>query len=124
MLLDERATRELARAIQSAGREEVVGFLAAASEREPASFARVRNHGEQPGVFTLDPLEVKRVERSAAAAGRRIVAFVHSHRSGLELSDADRRSQARTKLPWVVAEVVEECLRWRVHPARTRGAAR
>jgi proteasome lid subunit RPN8/RPN11 len=110
------AERTLREALEQSGGEEVVGFLLAPGTDEPASFWRLRNHGEQPGVFALDELEVSRVHRAAERGGETVVAFLHSHTSGLELSAADRRSKALTRFPWVVVRLEQQELRWRVHP--------
>lgn len=114
--LGAEAERTLRSALEASGREEVVGFLLAADAESPAWFWRLRNHGSQPGVFSLDELAVSRVRRAAERRGERVVAFVHSHTSGLELSAADRRSQALTAIPWVVVSLGRSGLSWRLHP--------
>jgi len=109
------AEGDLRQALGHSGREEVVGFLLAVDAEDPAWFWRLRNYGEQPGVFALDELEVERVRRAAARRGERIVAFVHSHTSSLDLSPPDRRSQLLTRLPWLVVHLDGSELRWRLH---------
>lgn len=109
------AEGDLRQALEESGREEVVGFLLAVEEDAPAWFWRLRNYGEQPGVFALDELEVGRVIRTAARRGERIVAFVHSHTSSLDLSPTDRRRQPLTNLPWLVVRLDGSEVRWRLH---------
>jgi proteasome lid subunit RPN8/RPN11 len=107
----------LLRALESAGGHEVVGFLVGEGDAENAEFWRVRNYGEQPGLFALDPAEVERVKRAATRRGQRLVAFVHSHLSGLGGSDADRLGQPMTALPWMIVRLERGQLCYRMHVA-------
>lgn len=42
------------------------------------------------------------MQRRARLTGSEIVAFVHSHRTGVELSEADWDSFRSGSLPWIV----------------------
>jgi proteasome lid subunit RPN8/RPN11 len=111
------AERELVRALRASPGREVVGFLLTDSRKAGLNFWRLRNYGEQHGAFALDPLEVRRVRRTAARRGMRIAAFVHSHPSSLDRSRADRTSQALTALPWMIVRLDGDRLRQRLYPA-------
>jgi proteasome lid subunit RPN8/RPN11 len=109
------AEQTLKQALRESGEIEVTGFLVADPGASGAWFWRLRNYGDQPGTFALDPGEVSRVRRAAARRGQTIVAFVHSHVSSLARSQVDRASQALTDLPWVIVRLDRDRLQTRTH---------
>jgi proteasome lid subunit RPN8/RPN11 len=66
---------------------------------EVVEFHRLENLGGF-GEFWIDELELRRVERSIARSGGRIVAFVHSHPHSSEPSSSDLAM--REHVPWPV----------------------
>jgi proteasome lid subunit RPN8/RPN11 len=101
MKLKSNAQDLLARALLDARGGELCALLLEDCQRQQ-EVVRVRNWDRESDSFFVARSEVQRVERYAERKGCKIIAFIHSHRSGLELSDTDRKSLAHSKYPWMV----------------------
>jgi proteasome lid subunit RPN8/RPN11 len=93
--------------IADADGKEICGFLLSRKGTDQLFF-RLANIAEVPGAFLVGRWERERVKQFSDRHGYTIDAFVHSHRSGLELSAEDRRGLASSKIPWIVIGHTEE----------------
>jgi proteasome lid subunit RPN8/RPN11 len=104
-----KPTRALiAAAIVDSPRSEICGFIlrcACGEER----FVRVRNL-HSGWRFCVSPGEVERTLRIARTDDCEVLAFVHSHKTSLLLSQADIESLACSEVPWMVVRLRDESL--------------
>lgn len=94
---------------------EICGFLMSDPEGRQDVFL-VHNWSGEGGAFFVSISEFRRAERYACQRSLRIAAFLHSHETSLELSDADRLCFEMSCWPWVVVCLREQELRYRVYP--------
>lgn len=113
-MLSRHVVETLTKAIHNERELEVCGYLLDDGDGSQ-EFFRVRNWSELPGSFTVTEGELKRVERYARRNHLNVRAFVHSHRSTLELSRMDARDLAGSDVPWIVAVLKGETLRYAVY---------
>jgi proteasome lid subunit RPN8/RPN11 len=91
----------LRRAIEQARSVEICGFVL----RHPVqgiSFMRVPNLSEHPGAFSVSGLDADRCRRYATREGSEIVAFLHSHNTGVHPSHDDMIFRKLSDIPWVI----------------------
>jgi len=93
----------LLQALDDSGRSEICGFLFGqpVGRGDGQGFRRLRNYGGG-GEFRIDQSELDSVLRDLERHGAPVLAFVHSHRSGLGLSSADRAALRGSRWPWLV----------------------
>jgi len=92
------------RASRGGGGAEVCGFVMQDQKGEQR-FCRVRNISPDKRAFVLDELDFERVLRRGAEVGLKPLAFLHTHTTDAELSEADREGQSAINLPWVILVV-------------------
>jgi len=99
--LSKRVERQLIDAINAASSREICAFLLQSKDDEQ-ELAFVPNLAADPRRFAVSAYALKRVEKYAAATGSNVVAFLHSHYSGLKMSSNDRPSFIRSHLAWII----------------------
>ena len=107
---------ELERALFAARGREIGGLLF----EDPAGRQRVYlapNLSPEPGAFEAPGWWLQRMLQRRDASGFRPIAFLHSHLSTLELSDADRVAMRGLALPWIVLRSEARRLTWAVYHA-------
>ena len=114
-MLSLESHRVLEHAMLAQRGREVCGFLMSDTEGRQHVFL-VRNWSGEGGAFFVSISENRRAERYACQRDLTIAAFLHSHKTSLELSDADRQCFEKSCLPWVVICLRERELRYRVYP--------
>ncbi len=103
-MLQATASREIQRALEDAGTTaEICGFLLQ-DETGRQAFRQVANLAG-PGEFLVSELDWSRVIRDSEKRGLSVIAFVHSHLSSLDMSEADRRCCNAIDLPFVVVRL-------------------
>ena len=91
----------LTRALEDSGGREICAVVL--EDRQGGQeVIRVRNWSRDVDGFFIATSELRRIERYAERQGCKVLAFIHSHSSSLELSDRDRRSLEHSKYPWMV----------------------
>lgn len=94
----------LLRAINQASPVEICGFVL----RHPAegiAFMRLPNFSEHPGAFSVSSSDADRCRRYAAREGCDIVAFLHSHNTGVNPSHDDMLFRKLSDIPWVIVRL-------------------
>jgi proteasome lid subunit RPN8/RPN11 len=117
----------------------VVASLRAAPGRETCGFVVEDVHGRQrfvavtnistrPGAFSIHAVDLERVQERARREGCAVIALVHTHRDGVELSADDEVELSRSGYPWCVVSDGPRGVEWAVHTcaptAATRAVAR
>jgi proteasome lid subunit RPN8/RPN11 len=93
---------------------EICGYLVEDAEGA-RDFVAVENRLASPDACFVSAADDARARRAIASRSLRIVAWVHSHADGLELSPVDREWLARGRLPWVVVCLCAGELRFRCY---------
>jgi proteasome lid subunit RPN8/RPN11 len=106
MTLSRRAFADLAEAVDDAGPVEPCGVLLGSTVGARIVVERIlplRNAFAGAGGFAISDVELRRATLAGRGGGDRIVGIYHGHPGGSPaLSDGDRKSLARSSLPWVV----------------------
>ena len=104
----------LTRALEDSGGREICAVLLENVKGDQAA-VRVPNWSRDFDSFFVARSEIKRIERYAERNGYKILAFIHSHRSSLELSDTDRMSLEHSNYPWVIVILSDSGLHTRFY---------
>jgi proteasome lid subunit RPN8/RPN11 len=119
MLHSSDVIRELESALALARGRELAGLLLEA----PGGKQRIQlapNIGEA-GTTEVPRWWLDRMLRRRDPSGYRPVAFIHSHVSSLDLSEADRASIQRFPLPWIIIRLEAGRLVCAVYRSRSLG---
>ena len=95
----------ICRSVTEAGGREVCGYLTLDLGMQQA-FHRITNRSVEPDNFWISRVDSRRFMKKAARQNLRVLAFLHSHRSSLELSRQDKISLDDSEVPWIVVAVV------------------
>jgi len=112
--LSPRSQDLLKRGIRHARGREICAFVLEGEESHQEIF-RVENCGISDGDFHVPEHELQRMLEFARQRTLRVIAFLHSHRSGSEMSSADMESQRSGKTPWIVVRLRDDTLEYRTY---------
>ncbi|MET0533454.1 MAG: hypothetical protein ABW171_04450, partial [Steroidobacter sp.] len=116
MLRSPRVIGELERALANTGEHEIAGLLLEDATGEQR-FQRAPNLCTEPCTIEVPRWWLER--RLRCGSVHRPIAFVHSHVTSLEPSDADRASLQNFPLPWIIVRLHAGKLEWAVLPAQS-----
>jgi proteasome lid subunit RPN8/RPN11 len=116
------ATRSIVvRAIRAAAGREICG-LVLAGPKGAQRFLQLASTADAATGFSVTARELDRARRLALRQGWRVEAFLHSHVTVLDASEADLRGAGRTELPWLVVRLVADDLEVAEVVPRSSGA--
>lgn len=118
MMLTPRLLKSIEARVVAADGREVCGFITRDVHGE-GEFFPLPNRSRDHDAFWVSRVDERRFARMAARHQLQVVAFLHSHRAGLELSENDRISFETQPLPWVVVTRATGTMTYRVYEAPT-----
>src|SRR5262249_2074872 len=116
MMLSRRTIQVIADCMSETGEVELCGFLLLDSTGEQR-FHRISNLLGDRGSFFVSVLDFERLQRYAERHKLHVAAFIHSHRSSLDLSRADRTGMELSPLPWIVVAAGKSGLEFAIYDA-------
>ena len=106
MNLDENVIAKISLDVQQLRGRELCGYLTLDSHEQQEFYALI-NRSHDAGSFWVSKGDYQRLARHFARRNLRILAFVHSHSSGLELSREDSICLRASDIPWVIVGIVD-----------------
>lgn len=104
----------LERCIRDAGDREFCALLLQHPDGQQ-EVIRLPNWSEDRFAFFVSTSELRRIERFASRVGAKVLAFIHSHISSLDLSDTDQEYLHHSKYNWVVVIMQDGSIRTKVY---------
>ena len=106
MNLDENVIAKISLDVQQLRGRELCGYLTLDSHEQQEFYALI-NRSHDAGSFWASNGRISDVGAPFSSTQLRILAFVHSHSSGLELSREDSICLRASDIPWVIVGIVD-----------------
>jgi|SRR5580704_11150172 proteasome lid subunit RPN8/RPN11 len=114
VMLSNNVLLAIAHEFNSQSAREICGFLVLDAARTQY-FQGIRNRANLPDSFILSERDTSAVYARAKNSDHKVIAFIHSHKSDLELSREDHVDFTNSTIPWIIVCRNLDKITYRVH---------